>query len=166
MTESLETESFIRALCRFISRRGTPKMIRGNNGMKLSSGEREIPDHHQKNIKRKFNFPEVSHMGGVWERMIRLVRKILRALFKQQLVLETHCQRWWQELMEFSMVDHWLLTMACSPIDSPSSTTDHLLLRWHLNLPPGVFVKNDLYCHRRWKLVQYLPGVFSRRWFS
>ena len=68
-------------------------MIRGNNGMKLSSGEREIPYHHQKNIKRKFNFPEVSHMGGVWERMIRLVRKILRALFKQQLVLETHCQR-------------------------------------------------------------------------
>ena len=56
--------------------------------------------------------------------------------------------------------------MACSPIDSLSSTNDHLLLRWHLNLPPGVFVKNDLYCHRRWKLVQYLPGVFSRRWFS
>ena len=69
-------------------------MIRGNNGMKLSSGEREIPEAldnwnqqkiefflHQKNIKRKFNFPEASHMGGVWERMIRSVRKILRALF-------------------------------------------------------------------------------------
>ena len=81
-------------------------MIRSNNGMNLSSGEREIPEAlnnwnqqkvevflHQMNIKRKFNFPEVSHMGGVWERMIRLVRKILRALFKQQLVLETHCQR-------------------------------------------------------------------------
>ena len=72
-------------------------MIRGNNGMNLSSGEREIPEAlnnwnqqkvevflHQENIKRKFNFHE---------RMIRLVRKILRALFKQQLVLETHCQR-------------------------------------------------------------------------
>ena len=69
-------------------------MIRGNNGMKLSSGVREIPEAldnwnqqkievflHQKNIKRKFNFPEASHMGGVWERMIRSVRKILRALF-------------------------------------------------------------------------------------
>ena len=81
-------------------------MIRGNNGMKLSSGEREIPEAldnwnqqkiefflHQKNIKRKFNFPEASHMRGVWERMIRSVRKVLGALFKQQLVLETHCQR-------------------------------------------------------------------------
>ena len=69
-------------------------MIRGNNGMKLSSGVREIPEAldnwnqqkievflHQKNIKRKFNFPEASHMGGVWERMIRSVRKVLRALF-------------------------------------------------------------------------------------
>ena len=69
-------------------------MIRGNNGMKLSSGMREIPEAldnwnqqkievflHQKNIKRKFNFPEASHMGGVWERMIRSVRKVLRALF-------------------------------------------------------------------------------------
>ena len=69
-------------------------MIRDNNGMKLNSGEREIPEAldnwnqqkvefflHQKNIKRKFNFPEASHMGGVWERMIRSVRKILRALF-------------------------------------------------------------------------------------
>ena len=67
-------------------------MIRGNNGMKLSSGVREIPEAldnwnqqkievflHQKNIKRKFNFPEASHMGGVWERMIRSVRKFLGA---------------------------------------------------------------------------------------
>ena len=70
-------------------------MVRGNNGMKLSSGEREKSLKplnnwnqykievflHQKNIKRKFNFPEASHMGGVWERMICSVRKILRALF-------------------------------------------------------------------------------------
>ena len=42
VTESLETDSFICALCRFISRRGTPKMMRGNNGMNMSSGEREI----------------------------------------------------------------------------------------------------------------------------
>ena len=42
MTESLDIDSFICALFRFINRRGTPKMIKGNNGMNLSSGEREI----------------------------------------------------------------------------------------------------------------------------
>ena len=30
--------------------------------------------------------------------------------------------------------------------DSESLTTSHLLLRLHLNLPPGIFVKNNLYC--------------------
>ena len=70
-------------------------MMRGNNGMNISSGEREIREAlnnwnqqkievflHQLNIKWKFNFPGVSHMGGVWERMIHSVRKILRVLFK------------------------------------------------------------------------------------
>ena len=42
VTESLETDSFINALRRFISRRGMPKMIRSDNGTNLTGGEREI----------------------------------------------------------------------------------------------------------------------------
>lgn len=42
VTESLETDSFINALRRFISRRGMPKMMRSDNGINLSGGEREI----------------------------------------------------------------------------------------------------------------------------
>lgn len=37
--ESLETDSVINTLRRFISRRGMPKMIRSDNGTNLSSGE-------------------------------------------------------------------------------------------------------------------------------
>ena len=54
-------------------------------------------------------------------------------------------------------------TVACSPIDSESLNANHLLLRLHLNLPPGVFVNNDLYYQRRWKQVQYLADVLWRR---
>ena len=42
VTESLETDSFINALRRFISRKGMPKMMRSDNGINLSGGEREI----------------------------------------------------------------------------------------------------------------------------
>jgi len=42
VTKSLETDSFINALCRFISRRGMPKMIRNDSGTNLTGGEREI----------------------------------------------------------------------------------------------------------------------------
>ena len=38
--ESLETDSVINTLRRFISRRGMPKMIRSDNGTNLSSGDR------------------------------------------------------------------------------------------------------------------------------
>ena len=38
----------------------------------------------QRNIKWLFNPPSGSHFGGVWERSIRTVRKILTALMKEQ----------------------------------------------------------------------------------
>ena len=64
VTETLETDSFINALRRFVNRRGIPKMIRSDNGTNLSGGEREIREAindwnqqkievflHQKNIE-------------------------------------------------------------------------------------------------------------------
>ena len=99
VAESLETDSFINALRRSISRRGMPKVIRSDNGTNLCGGERELREAVvnwnqqkirsfllQRNIDWKFNPPGASQMGGVWERIIRSVRKILRALLREQLV--------------------------------------------------------------------------------
>ena len=41
---------------------------------------------HQKNIEWKFNPPGALYMGGVWEQVICLVRKIFRVLLREQLV--------------------------------------------------------------------------------
>ena len=30
--------------------------------------------------------------------------------------------------------------------------------------PPGLFVREDLYCHKRWRRVQYLAEEFWQRW--
>ena len=69
VTESLDTDSFINALRRFVSRRGCPRIIRSDNGTNFSAGEKEIRDaintwNHQKiekylqqnDIQWKFNF--------------------------------------------------------------------------------------------------------------
>ena len=32
------------------------------------------------------------------------------------------------------------------------------------NLPPGLFDKNDNYCQRRWKQVQFMANLFWKRW--
>ena len=40
----------------------------------------------QKEIKWEFNPPAASHMGGIWERQIRTVRKVLNVILKEQIV--------------------------------------------------------------------------------
>ena len=179
VTETLETDSFINALRRFVNRRGIPKMIRSDNGTNLSGGEREIREAindwnqqkievflHQKNIEWKFNPPGASHMGGVWERVIRSVRKILRVLLREQLVSGEALRTLMAEV-EGILNGRPLTPNSDSSIDAEPLTPNHLLLlRSNLNLPPGVFAKNDLYCRRRWKQVQYLADVFWKRWLS
>ena len=89
---SLNTDSFINALRRFISRRGQPQGIRSDNGSNFVRGEKELREAinawnqekiHEfllaKNTEWIFNPPAASHHGGVWERCIRTTRKVMKA---------------------------------------------------------------------------------------
>ena len=98
-TNSMETDSFIMALRRFISRSGNVRMLRSDNGPNLMGARKELSDAFQKmdheKIQRflnknnadwitwKTNPPYASHMGSVWERQIRTVRSILESILKE-----------------------------------------------------------------------------------
>ena len=69
----------IHALRRFIARRGSPLVIRSDNGTNLTSGEKELREAiggwnkskigeflPQKEGRRVFNPPAASHMDGIW----------------------------------------------------------------------------------------------------
>lgn len=73
--------------------------MRSDNGGNFVRGERELRKEienwnqsriHdflvQRNIKWTFNPPAASHRGGVWERCIRTVRKVARAIAKEQIL--------------------------------------------------------------------------------
>ena len=94
---SMDTDSFINALRRFIARRGHPNEIRCDNGTNFKAGEKELREAIQqwnqvrvneflcqRNIHWIFNPPAASHMGGVWERVIRSVKRVLNALLRSQ----------------------------------------------------------------------------------
>jgi hypothetical protein len=179
VAQSLDTDSFINAMRRFIARRGTPSEMRSDNGGNFVSGEKElrlcIKDWNQqkihefllqREIKWIFNPPTASHHGGVWERCIRTVRKVMNALLREQ-----------------TLDDEGLLTLMCEveaiingrPItkvsddsrDNEALTPNHLLLlRPGSALPPGKFQKEDLYSRRRWRQIQYLADIFWRRWLK
>ena len=91
IAHSLDTSSFINCLRRFICRRGIPELIRSDNGTNFVGGAREmteaLQDWNQKKIgdylcqrgiSWKFNPPLSPHMGGVWERQVRTIKKILK----------------------------------------------------------------------------------------
>ena len=94
---SLDTDSFIGAFRRFIARRGQPLLMRSDNRGNFVKANRElgeaVHDWNQdkihgfllaRNIKWIFNTPAGSHHGGVWERCIHTVQKVMKALMKEQ----------------------------------------------------------------------------------
>ncbi|XP_038131095.1 uncharacterized protein LOC119776626 [Cyprinodon tularosa] len=176
VAHSLDTESFINALQRFMARRGTPQLIRSDNGTNFIGARHELQkalnewnqqriEEHllQRETQWKFNPPAASHMGGVWERQIRSVRSILMSLAGQQ-ILDDEGLTTLFCIIENIVNGRTLTKVSEDPRDSqPLTPNDLLLLRPECPLPPGHFVKQDLY-RRRWRQVQYLADIFWVRW--
>jgi len=99
VAEDLSTDCFINAVLRFVGRRGTPAVIYSDNGtnfrgaeldvvkaMKVWDQEKIQAKLTQRGINWKFNPPAVGHQGGVWERLIRSIRRILHSMVGERLV--------------------------------------------------------------------------------
>jgi hypothetical protein len=143
----------------------------------LKAGEREIREsidewnqdqiHNnlsQRKIKWNFNPPTASHMGGVWERVIRSIRKILRAMLGNQVITDEVLRTTMSEVQNI-LNSRPLTPLSNDVTDMEALTPNHLLLlRSNMSLPIGLCSSEDEYSRRRWKQVQYLASVFWRRW--
>ena len=177
-SNSLETDSFINALQRFICRRGPIKEIRCDNGTNFVGAERElresIKELNQDSIRDellrhqicwKFNPPTASHMGGSWERIIQSVRKILASLFRE------HDGRLDDETLRTLLCEvecipnsRPLTAVASHPDDLEALSPNHILTMKPVILPPpGHFDGPDIYLKKRWRRVQYLANLFWTR---
>ena len=179
LVDTMDTDSFINALRRFISRRGQPERIVSDNGTNFKAGDKELREAlagldgnkighhlHRKGIEWTFNPPAASHMGGVWERMIRSVRRIMKVLLKGQTVTHKVLETTLTEV-EAILNSRPLTKLSLDPRDKEPLTPNHLLLlRDSPNLSPGVFDRNDGYGRRRWRHCQYLVDQFWRRWLQ
>ena len=181
---SLDTDSFINALRRFICRRGAVRCIRSDQGTNFVGARSELAkvlaELDQRKISStlreqydcdwifKMNVPSASHMGGVWERQIRTVRSVLSSL------LMNHGSQLDDESLRTLMCEAEAI-VNCRPLtyeqlsdpDSPAPLTPSHLLTMKSKLvlsPPGAFQSADLYCRRRWRRVQHLANEFWSRW--
>ena len=119
-------------------------------------------------IKWRFNTPAASHHGGVWERQIRTIRKILHALLSEQSIKTCQKEEQLHTLMckvEAIINSRPLTRVSDDPNDLRVITPNSLLLlKPDLAIPPGVFSKEDQYSRMRWRQMQYLADIFWKRW--
>ena len=93
----LSTDSFILALCRFISRRGYPKSITSDNGTNFVGAQRELSEALQKldtsrveddlnqiYIIWKFNPPCAPWMGGAVKSIAKRTKKALKSVVRDR----------------------------------------------------------------------------------
>ena len=114
-----------------------------------------------------FNPPHGSHIGGVWERMIGIVRKILNSMLADLGSLHlTH------EVLSTLMAEVMaivnsrpLLPVSTDPT-MPDILTPNMLLTQKslvLQVIPGEFTANDLCKHnKQWRQVQHLANFFGQ----
>lgn len=177
LASSLDTDSFIAALRRFIARRGQVKILRSDNGTNFVGAERELKramqDWNNSQIENTliqsgiqwiFNPPTGSHHGDVWEQMIRSVRKILNVTLRLQKLDEESLHTLMCEA-EAILNSRPITKASNDPNDLEALTPNHLLLlKSKPSLPPGLFDSQELYSRRRWKQVQYMADMFWKRW--
>ena len=179
ISHSLNTDSFLNCLRRFVARRGNVISITSDNGTNLVGGQKDLKKSitewnekyiqswfKQRNIVWNFNSPAASHYGGAFEREIRSIRKVLNAiLLEQNLKLNDDNLNTLMCEVEAILNNRPLTEVNDDPNNMEALTPNHILLfRAGITFPPGLFTKEDHYVKRRWRQVQYLTNVFWKRW--
>ncbi|XP_059837241.1 uncharacterized protein LOC132400293 [Hypanus sabinus] len=170
--ESLDTSSCINALRRFFAIRGPAKQLRSDCGTNFVGASKELGMDRavqrylsQQGCNWEFNTPHASHMGGAWERMIGIARRILDSMFLQQRTRLTHevlCTLMAE--VTAIMNSRPLLPVSSDP-ENPFILSPSMLLTQKAGAPPppGDFSDKDLYT-KQWRQVQALANPFWSRW--
>lgn len=178
--EALSSSSFINALRRFFAIRGPAKQLRSDCGTNFIGASKELnldpakPGHtsvedylREERCSWVFNPPHSSHMGGVWERMIGIVRRILDSMLLQAGNPSLTHEVLTTLLAEVTaIVNARPLVPVSSDPEAPLILTPMMLLTQKtqkIPVPPGDFTKANMFKHQ-WKRVQVLADTFWTRW--
>ena len=177
--ESIDSSAFICGLRRFFAIRGSAARIRYDRGTNFIGAKSELEQPLEEMDKEpikiylasqacewSFNPPQASDFGGIWERQIGTVRRVLNAML--------------QELGKLQLTHRLLVTLFAevttivnarpictipSDVDDPQPLSPAILLTLKSRplLPsPGNFTRQDLYARWQWRKAQYF-GTLAKR---
>ena len=177
IAQSLDTESCLAAVARFIARRGCPSTIISDNGTNFVGAAKEMKtfidewdkakiesDLAQKKINWKFNPPGAPHFGGIWERLVRSCKKVMLAILDNrnltdEVLSTTMC------LVEQTLNARPLTAVSDDPEDLTALTPNHFLLgRESASAPflPSSERYHDL--RKSFKTAQAYADMIWKRW--
>ena len=177
VTEALSSSAFINAFRRFIAIRGDVKEIRSDQGTNFVGATNDLGINvvkvgadslktflHDKGISWIFNPPHSSHVGGVWERIIGVTRRILDSMLGD--VKSTHLTH--EVLTTFmaevsAIINARPLVPISSDPDCPEILTPAMLLTQKCSTPVQ-YNYQPVNPKIQWKYVQALSDTFWKRW--
>ncbi|KAL1250707.1 hypothetical protein QQF64_018503 [Cirrhinus molitorella] len=156
LLESIDTDAFLLALRRFVSRRGKPFEILADRGTNFRGGatelqeafaslEAELKEHLAgQEIAFQFNPPHAPHFGGTWEREIRSVKSALQVVLGNRTVAEAVLRTVLVEVE--GILNSKPLGYVSSDVADPDPVTPNLLLmgRRDASLPQAIYSSSDL----------------------
>ena len=183
MTYNLTTDAFIHSLRKFMAIRGPVRLIRCDNGTNFVGANQELCQamktiqsdslrnftlENNCDIEFRTNPPSASHMGGAWERLIRVVRSVLSGILDQHSTRLDDCSlsTFLYEAAAIINTRPLSLEHVTDP-DHPEPLTPNHLLTGKSKIvlpPPGEFNQGDVYSLKRWRCVQYMADQFWTRW--
>ncbi len=164
---SIDSNSFLMALRRFITRRGKPYELLCDQGTNFKGGERELSESFaamqdelqshltSQQIKFVFNPPGAPHFGGYWEREIRSIKAALKVTIGAQTVTE--------EVLRTVLVEvEGVLN------SKPLGYTPFCFLigRRDASLPQVVYQNSEILSRRRLRHSQLLADHFWRHFLK
>ena len=179
--ETMDANSFICALQRFFAIRGSVMKLRCDRGTNFVGGKSQLEQAFSEMDQTRVhtfvaeqgcewisNPPHASHFGGVWERQIGTVRRVLDGMLlgigRAQL---THGLLVTLMAEVTGIVNSRPISAVPSDIHEPQPLNHAMLLTMKtrpLAPHPGNFVPQDLYARNWWRRAQYLADQFWVRW--
>ena len=177
--QGMDTTSFLLALSRFTSLRGTASLIRSDHGTNFIGAQTQLQsidlekvsrELNGKNIEWKMSPPHGSHMSGAWERKVGSVRRVLEAsmlLLNNRTLSRDEFTTMLAEAA--SIVNHTPLWTVSNDPNDPAPLTPAMLLNIHNHPCPYTiddYTERDLlsYGQRQYRRVKYLASQFWKRW--
>ncbi|XP_062597368.1 uncharacterized protein LOC134258800 [Saccostrea cucullata] len=180
VVEELSSSSFINAFKRFEAIRGKVTQICSDQGtnfvgaindLKIDSSGLNIADRKIRNFLYecgttwKFNPPHSSHMGGAWERLIGVVRRVIDAV-----MLEIPARSLTHEILTTFMAEVSAIVNArplvplSEDADDPYPLSPSMILTQKTPVIVDFPVDKMNMYQAQWKRVQHMADLFWTRW--